>query len=517
MPNPQEMLDQAIALHQSGRLAEAEALYRQILAIDPDHAGALQLLGAMAHQRGQHGVAIELIQRSLSLDPGGKQTLNNLGEALRAVGDVDGSIAAFRKALELDANYVKAHSNLLLTLHFHPWSTGGSLRREHERWARQHADRFVAGIAPHANDSASDRVLRIGYVSPDFKTHSVAYFIEPVIRAHRRDRVRVFCYSNTITADGVTQRIQAWADEWRDITRLDDDAAAEMVRQDRIDVLVDLTGHTARNRLLLFARKPAPVQATWLGYPNGTGMSQIDYRLSDAIADPPGMTESHYVERVMRLPDCAWLYQPPADAPPPAPPGDRPITFGSFNKFPKVSAGTMALWSRILAAVPNSRLVVKAKSLADPSTREIALGMLQSHGIGPDRVEISGWTGEVSDHLSRYNQIDVALDPFPYNGTTTTCEALWMGVPVVTLAGPTHVSRVGASLLNAVGLNDLVAKTQEEYFGIAVELADSPQRRAELRRSLREKMTRSPLMDSGAFVGQLEDAYRRMWQEWCNK
>ncbi len=502
-------LQQAIALHRAGRLADAEAIYRQILAADPDHADALQLLGAIAHQLGRHGDAIALISRSLTLAPENKLALNNLGEACRAVGDIERSVESFRRALELDPSYVKAHSNLLHTLHFDPAGTGESLRREHEEWGRRHApDAFPR---PPRREHRDDKILRIGYVSPDFKQHSVAYFVEPVIRHHNRDRVRVFCYSNAAREDEVTARIRASADEWRDITKLDDHQAAELVRRDEIDILIDLAGHMARNRLLLFARRPAPIQATWLGYPNGTGMPQIDYRITDAAADPTGVTDEHSIERVIRLPQSAWLYEPPATSPDIRPRDpNQPITFGSFNKFPKISPITIDLWSQILAAVPNARLMIKAKSLGDESTRAIARRLLQSHAIPLDRVEITGWSDTSADHLDRYNKIDVALDTFPYHGTTTSCEALWMGVPLVTLAGDKHVSRVGASLLHSVGLDDLIAATPQQYVEAAVALAQSPDRRQMLRRSLRETMQRSPLMNAAAFVSALEDAFEEM-------
>lgn len=503
-----DSLQQAIALHRSGRLSDAEAIYRQILTVDPDHADALQLLGAVAHQLGQHGVAIELIERSLALAPANKLALNNLGEAFRAVGKIDRSIQSFRRALELDPAYVKAHSNLLHTLHFDPASTGESLRREHEDWGRRHAP-DTAPRPPRRR--RREKILRVGYVSPDFKQHSVAYFIEPVIRHHNRHRVRVVCYANAAREDDVTARIRSSADEWRDITKLNDDQAAELVRRDEIDILIDLAGHMARNRLLLFARRPAAIQATWLGYPNGVGMRQIDFRISDPAADPPGMTDDHSIERLIRLPHSAWLYEPPETSPQiRARDPNHPITFGSFNKFPKISPITMNLWSQILAAVPSSRLLVKAKSLGDPSVRAIARQLLDSHGIALDRVEITGWSETSVDHLDRYNEIDIALDTFPYHGTTTTCEALWMGVPVVTLAGDKHVSRAGASLLHSAGLDDLIATTPQQYVHAAVTLAQSPDRRQLLQQSLRGTMNRSPLMDAAPFVAALEDAYQLM-------
>ena len=507
-----DLLQRAIALHRAGRLGDAEAIYREILATNPDHADALQLLGTIAHQVGQHGIAIQLISRSLAIQPTTKQALNNLGEALRATGQIDKSLAAFRAALAIDPAYAKAHSNLLLTLHFKPDIDGGTLRREHEQWAKQHASK-IAPLPPREIDRSSDRPLRIGYLSPDLRRHSVGYFIEPILEHHDHDRFRICCYSNDPRVDDVTQRLQRHADEWRDISRLDDDGAAKLIHDDAIDILVDLTGHMARNRLLVMARKPAPVQATYLGYPNGTGLPQIDFRISDAIADPPGLTDDHYVERLVRLPHSAWCYRPPEPSPPLTIPNSGTVTFGSFNKFPKISAATMAMWAQILSQVENSRLLIKAKSLNDPATRGMATNMLATRGIAEDRVELIGWAAGVADHLGLYGRVDVALDTFPYHGTTTTCEALWMGVPVVTLAGQTHVSRVGASLLSAIGLPELIANSADDYVGIAIEIARDPARRTQLRGVLRDRMSASTLTDGRGFTRGLEAAYRWTWSE----
>jgi predicted O-linked N-acetylglucosamine transferase (SPINDLY family) len=509
-----DRLQHGIALHRAGNLVEAEKIYREVLKRNPNHSDALQLLGTIAHQQGQHGIAVGLIQRSLALEPGAKTPLNNLGEALRATGQIDQSIAAFEQALELGPLYVKTHSNLVATLHYAETSTGKSLLREHQRWAWRYADKFVE--QPHPNDRSPDRPLRIGYVSPDFRRHSVGYFIEPILQQHRKDQFRVYCYYNYGEGDEVTQRLRGFADEWREIADLSDDKVAETVRGDGIDILVDLGGHMAKNRLLLFARKPAPVQVTYLGYPNGTGIPQMDYRISDAVSDPPGMTDDHYVEKLVRLQTVGWCYRPPEASPEVAErPASAAVTFGSFNKFPKLSPSTMKAWGQIVSATPGSRLVVKAKSLCDEVTREIARQMFAESGVPRDRLTLSGWEGNLAEHLRMYHDIDVALDPFPYNGTTTTCEALWMGVPVIALSGRTHVSRVGRSLLTAVGLDSLVADAHDDYVAIAVGLAGDEARRRELRRTMRERMQTSPLMDSARFTADLEAAYRQIWRQWC--
>jgi protein O-GlcNAc transferase len=514
MPTPPELLEHAIDLHHAGQLQQAEQIYRQILTADPNDAEALQLLGAIAHQCEQYGTAIDLIERSLAINPNNPRAMNNLGEALRATAQIDRSIATFRELLKRFPDYTKAHNNLLLTLHYAAASTPPGLRHEHEQWARQHATAPIASL-PDATASEADRVLRIGYVSPDFRRHSVAYFIEPAIEQHDPQRFKVYCYSNATRADEITARLRGSADEWREIAALDDDSAAEMIRGDEIDILVDLSGHMAKNRLLLFARKPAPIQVTYLGYPNGTGLSQIDYRLSDSIADPPGESDDHTVEKIVRLPGCAWCYRPPEMSPEVAEPTlDRPITFASFNKFAKISPAAMTLWAQMLQRVPESRLLIKAKSLADQRSRAIALEMLSAAGVPGDRVTLLGWQSGVEAHLATYGEVDVALDPFPYNGTTTTCEALWMGAAVITLAGSAHAGRVGASLLSAVGLAELVATSSGEYVDLAVALARDAGRRAELRKTLRDRMRGSVLMDAAGFTRNLESAYRQMWHRY---
>jgi protein O-GlcNAc transferase len=514
-PNDQHaVLQQAIALHQAGRLGEAEQAYRAIIANDPRNAQAWNLLGALAHQLGHHSAAIELLEQSVALDSSNAQALNNLGEALRAVGEVEGSIAALRRAIELNPRYSKAHSNLLLTLHFDSATARpDQFLREHREWGSRHAGTLWSAT-PQAANRRDDGQLRIGYVSPDFKRHSVAYFIEPILGAHDRQKFHITCYSNTSGADEMTARIRQHADEWREIRGVSDDDAAEMIRRDGIDILIDLTGHMAGNRLLLFARKPAPIQVTYLGYPNTTGLAAMNYRLSDAIADPTGAADAHCVERLVRLPHGAWCFRPPVDAP------DfrversvGPITFGSFNKLPKVRPAVMELWAEILRRVPDSRLIIKAKSLGDAGTREKTIALLERAGIARDRNTASGWEGDMRAHLDLYNSIDVALDTFPYNGTTTTCEALWMGTPVVTLAGDLHVARVGASLLHRAGLDELVATSPQQYVEMAVKLAEDRVRVAELRRTLRERIKNSSLTSAAIIAGDIEAAYQQMWQD----
>jgi predicted O-linked N-acetylglucosamine transferase (SPINDLY family) len=327
----------------------------------------------------------------------------------------------------------------------------------------------------------------------------------------------LYCYSDVRRPDAVTARIRKSAVVWRELRGLSDPQAADLIRRDQVDILVDLAGHTARNRLLVFARKPAPVQVTYLGYPDTTGLNTIDYRLTDAWADPPGQTERFHTEELVRLPRGAWCYRPPEDAPAVE---DLPawsagsITFGCFNNFAKVTPRMIGAWADILRDVPGARIILKSPVLMESSTRRLALERFRAHGIEGARVGLFGPV-EPEQHLAFYNWIDIALDTFPYHGTTTTCEALWMGVPVVVLAGATHASRVGVSLLASVGLADWAADSLEAYVERAVRAARELDRLRLLRAGLRERMAQSPLTDAKVLTRDLEAAYRRMWRRWC--
>jgi predicted O-linked N-acetylglucosamine transferase (SPINDLY family) len=360
--------------------------------------------------------------------------------------------------------------------------------------------------------------LRIGYVSADFRDHPVGRFLLPLLQRHDSRKFEVFCYSNGPHVDAITKSLQRHAHRWRSIIGQNDDEAAEQIRADRIDLLVDLSGHTSGNRLLVFARKPAPVQVNYLGYPGTTGLTAMDYRLTDRFADPPGLTEPLHVEKLQHLPRTNWCFAPPQDSPPlEPPPAIRRgcVTFGSFNNFGKMTGAMFAVWAEILRQVPGSRLLLKAPALRAQGTRQRILGNFAAQGIEANRLDLHDWQPDYASHLALYGEMDIALDTFPYNGTTTTCDALWMGVPVVTLAGQSHVSRVGLSLLSNVRLPETIATTAEEYIRLAVQLAHDPDRLKILRAQLRERLTTSPLMDADGFTRDVEAAYRQIWRIWC--
>jgi predicted O-linked N-acetylglucosamine transferase (SPINDLY family) len=346
----------------------------------------------------------------------------------------------------------------------------------------------------------------------------VTYFLEPIIAHRDRGAFQMFAYSNNERSDEVTERLRAMCDGWRDIRALDDDQAAALIRQDRIDILIDLAGHTMGNRLGVFGRKPAPVQMTYLGYANTTGVRAIDYRITDSLSDPPGMTDAHYTEKLIRVSPPFLCYRPPDEASAVADPPmltNGFVRFGSFNNASKIREETIALWSRVLAGVPNSRLVLKARALGDAGARRRIFSGFAAHGIDTARVELIEAGQSLVDHLDAYSTMDVALDTFPYNGTTTTCEAMWMGVPVVSRAGQTHVSRVGLSLLTSVGHAELATETDDAFVTTVVDLASNPHPLTDLRRVLREQVRTSPLCQAAGFRRRFELALREAWRIYC--
>jgi predicted O-linked N-acetylglucosamine transferase (SPINDLY family) len=458
--------------------------------------------------------ALACHRRALELKPDFAEAHSNLGVAFKDQGKLDEALACFRRALELKPDYAAAHSNLLYTQVFCPGYDPQTLYEEHRRWNRQHAEPLGKFIEPHPNDRSPQRRLRIGYLSPDFRRHPVGRFLLPLLESHDRENFEIFSYASVRIPDTMTDRCRAHTDVWRDVLGLPDEQVAHAIRQDRVDILVDLTMHMANNRLLVFARKPAPVQVTYLAYCGTTGLTTIDYRLSDPYLDPPGRDEPFYSEQTVHLPETYWCYRPPIETPPvnalPALEAGH-VSFGSLNNFCKVTSAVLAAWGQLLQAVPGSRLLLHAFS---GSHRDRARGFLAEQGIAENRVVFVDFL-PTAEYLGVYRRIDVALDPFPYGGGTTTCDALWMGVPVVSLAGQTAVGRGGVSILSNLGLPELVAQDPEQYVRIAVELAHDLPRLSALRASLRERMQASPLMNAARFARNVEAAYRTMWQRWC--
>ncbi len=507
-----------VALQSAGKSSEAEASFRAALELDPANYLTFSSLGVVLQSLGRPSEAESSYRCALELEPDSHIVHGNLGVPLNSLGRVAEAQLSFRRSLAGDPDLRDVRSNLLLSLNYTNDLSHMDLFHEHLEWSRRHESLPVRASRPHANDPNPHRKLRVGYVSPDFRRHSVAFFVEPLLRCHSRDAVAVHCYSNVLTHDGVTAHLASLADTFRDIAHLNDDEAAKLVRDDGIDILVDLAGHTARGRLGLFALGPAPVQVTYLGYPNTTGLAAVDWRLTDSRADPVGEGDEFYSEKLMRLPRTFLCFQPPVDAPDVLPPPSLKtghVTFGSFNTLPKLTAEVIAVWSRLLKRAPGSRLVLKASGLDDSQTRARLIHEFEMAGVNGDRLSLLPKTGDFNEHLSCYHQIDVGLDPFPYNGTTTTCEALWMGVPTVTLSGNRHASRVGASILANLGLPELIAASVEGYIEAAGHLAADQTRLSALRRTMRDRFSASPLRDETGFAEDVERAYRKMWADWC--
>jgi len=520
-------LNLAEILDRQRKHREAERTYRKALRAgadspnNPDHRVLLHhRLGLTLRQLDKTDEAIARYQEALAIQPDFAMAHNSLGGALLARNDLNGALACFRTALDIEPDYARVHSNILLTLNYLPGITQQALYEESLKFDARHARRLMRGRKPLRNARNKQKVLKIGYLSPDFREHSVAFFTRKLFGAHNRDAVEVYGYGDVETPDDLTGQFQAQADHWRPITAMTDEEVAAQIRRDGIDILVDLAGHTANNRLLVFARKPAPIQVTWLGYPNTTGMKAMDYRLTDALADPPGEADRLHAEKLVRLEHGFLCYQSdesvPAVSPPPCLP-NRPVTFGSFNTIKKVTPDVVRVWSRILQSLPDARLVMKSHALEDKTTKAGLLQAFDEHGITARRIDLINAVPQRKDHLKLYSGIDISLDPFPYNGTTTTFEALWMGVPVITWCGNRHAGRVGASILHHLGQPELVAGGEDEYVDLAINLAGDTARLATLRTALRPQLRRSTLMNERLFTKSLEHAYRNMWVAWCNK
>jgi len=497
------------------RYADAVATYRRCAELDPASTEPLVRLSILYRMCGDIGLALQAADQVVALGPQGAAGHLLRADALTLAGESEEAGAIYTRELPRH-NTPDFFANYLLISNYDSSVGPRELLARH----REFGARFCE-LPRMRHDPAADpdRRLRVGYVSADLRRHSVAYFIEPVLARHDRRAVEVVCYFTHPVADDVTERLKHHADRWIDGAQLSDDELAARIRADGIDILVDVGGHTGGSRLRVFARKPAPVQVSWLAYPTTTGVPAIDYRLTDWEVDPPG-AEAWNVERPVRLPHSYYCYRPGADCPPV---GDLPaaqhgrFTFGSFNDLSKVTAVTAQLWAGVVTAVPGSRLLLKSGSLGDARVRKRIAARFERLGVARERLELRGWEVQPKGHLSLYGRVDVALDTYPYNGGTTTCEALWMGVPVVTLAGETHASRMGASLLKAAGLERLVAGTPEDYVQIAAMLARQRDELAALRRGMRLRLQAAPLMDEAGFTAALEAAYRGMWKEWCEQ
>ncbi len=496
-----------------GKLDEAMAHYQRALALKPDHATHTNL-GSVLKEQGKLDEAVTQYRRAIALKPNYPEAHNNLGNALKDQGELDAALAQYQRAVALNPEFTEARGNFLMTLHYSARHSNADFLIQTQAFARQ----FERSIrAPDfRNTPDPDRRIRIGYVSADFRDHPVGYFLARVLTAHDRANVEVICYSNSPVVDAMTKRLQETADQWRTIVEVSDADAAAMIRRDGIDILVDLSGHTAMNRLPLFAIRPAPVQATYLGYFGTTGLAAMDYILADRFVAPPG-DEPFFTEKIWRLPDSYLCFAPPElDVPITVRPiaADEPLTLGCFNNWAKVTAGTISLWAEVLTNMPGAKLFLKTKSLSHPPARRNVMDQFAARGISADRLILEG-SAPRAELLAAYNRVDIAIDPIPFGGGTTTAETLWMGVPVVTLRGDRWVGRVSESILATVGLADLVADDRDGYVRTVARLADDRPQLAMLRSNLRPMMESSPFSDGPRFAVSLENAYRVMWNAWC--
>lgn len=508
------LLQTAIRDHQAGRLGAAELAYQQILRDAPQHPVALHYLGLIAMQSENFDLAQELIAESVAVNPADVHARESLGQVLRALGRIDDAIELYRATLAIAPEAARIHSALCFALCFSARCDAQAIFAEHCAWAQRHAPPLTPGA--YANAPEPQRRLRLGYVAFNFSNYINGCYLEEVFRHHDRAGFEVFLYQNGKWQGPWSERLRRQAAHWREIGELDDAAAAAAIRADGIDVLVDLSGHLGDNRLLSFARKPAPVQVSWLSYPASTGLAAMDYRLTDPYCDPPGLSEHLYTEKLYRLPHTYWCYHPAIAnplTPLPALTNGR-ITFGSFNACAKISEPVIALWARLLGALPQAQLFIMTvpRGSATAALRE----RFKDQGIAPERIEIAA--GVIPDRFhDMFARADIALDPFPCNGATTTLDSLWNGVPVVTLAGTSCVSRAGVSMLTNAGLPELIARDADEYLAIAQRLAQDLDALQALRQGLRARLQASPMMDAAGFTADLEAAYRQMWRAWCEQ
>lgn len=538
-----------LCLRLTGRSAEAEQAFRSAVFHAPDLVAAWINLASMQEEGRRVPEAVESLRCALTLDPKSREARNNAGQLLSELGQFcaaeeqfraglashpsdaglsfnlgltltrqgrsDDAVACIRGALRTEPDSRMVASAILMTLNYADDVAPVELRSEHDRIARYLEGGVVPSTLP-ARRQISTGPLKVGYFSADLGYHVVSFFMEPVLASHDPGAVEVYCYYTGLKEDAQCEKLKAFGVRWRNVAAMDEESLHRAVLADGLDVAVDLSGHTGGNRLAVFARRVAPVQITWLGYPNTTGLTAMDYRLTDTWADPPGMTEAWHSERLWRLPTGFLVYRPRPEAPEVNPlPRDTNgyVTYGCFNNFAKVSPTTLRLWAGVLAAVPDARLLVKSKGLDEPAFAAEVKERFARAGGDVSRLQLEGQQAAFENHLSRYGAIDIALDTYPYGGTTTTCEAMWMGVPVVTLAGEVHAARVGASLLTRVGHPEWIASTEADFVRIARDLARSGAALSETRANLRPRMAGSSLTDAAGFTRELESAFAAMVRE----
>lgn len=511
----QNHLNLGVFYWENGQLDRSLEAYNQALKMNPKSPHILTCIGMVHMDKVNFAEAKSVFEKILEIDPDHSQTHLALGNIMMSQGDANGAKQHYQRAYA-DTNSAIAHSNYLFIMHYDPTVTARDIYQESLKWAKN----YTSHITPlqHSNDRDPERRLRVGYVSGDLRVHPVTSYLEPVMKSHDKSKVEIFCYANQQRNDEVTQRYMSYADHWRNIYQLSDVAAAHIIQEDKIDILIDLSGHTENSRVVMFARKPAPIQATWIGYFNTTGLEAMDYIITDCHLLPPE-DEHLYTEKPMRLPHSGAVYQmrdlsTEVNALPALTNGY--VTFGCFNAIGKLTPDVIALWAEILKQSPDSKLFLKNQGFNAEDVRESYRAQFQKHGIDASRISFAGFSPK-NEYMAEYHKVDIGLDPFPYNGATTTLDSLAMGVPMVSLKGDRLIAHIGESLLAKVGLEDFIAPTKEAYIQKAVAFAKDIPKLANIRATLRQTMIDSPMTNPETFTRGLEDAFRTAWREWCSK
>ena len=488
-----------------GELLDAEKALSTAAQIRPKDPVILTNLGCVFAASGRMTDATLCHRKALKLDINNTSALNNLAVSLKDQGKINDALKVYDRLIKLAPHDSSARSNQLMCLNYRDSYDGITIFRSHRKW-EENLKKSIKSLTPFNKTPLGP--LKVGIVSPDLWTHSVANFLIPLLKYHDREEFHITCYSDTQVPDETTEILKRFSDSWCEIRNLSDETVSKRIRSDNIGILIDLAGHTGNNRLTVFARRAAPIQITWLGYPSTTGLSQMDFRLTDVIADPPGLTESFHSEELVRLQPCFLCYSPPKKIPP-LKAKHGPVTFGSFNNFAKLTEKTVHLWAQLMNKIPASRLLLKSRQFSDPVVAKTISDLFERRGVEYTRIEFVGRVQSRYAHLEYYNEIDIALDTFPYNGTTTTCEALLMGVPVVSRAGGLHAGRVGASLLSAMGCMHWVSSHDDDFLDIAVSLVNE----RPSKKGLRANFLGSRLCDGLGFAQSFQVTLQKLWQQ----
>lgn len=501
-------------LSESGNLLEAKKSFENAIRLRPDYADAYNDLGKVYRHAGRLAPASECYQRAIEINPKHVLALNNLAGIFKIHGQTADAIEYYERALAVKPDYADAYSNMLFAMQYSERVDTREMFQAHLNYAVRFERGLKKNWVRHTNCLDSERKLKVGYISADFNHHAVAYFITPVLASHDKDKFEVFAYYNGTRRDQFTDHIIDAVNHFKFVKPYSDEQLAEQIRIDEIDILVDLSGHTAGNRLLVFARKTAPIQVTWLGYFGTSGLEAMDYRFTDAFMDPPGFADEIHTESLVRLPHFS-PFKPHVNSPDinvlPVLSSGR-FTFASMNNLAKLNERVIELWSRILKAIPNS--VLYLCNVGDAKTEDIVLNKFERHGISKTRLFLQAWM-PMEDYLALHHEIDLALDPFPYNGGTITNHSLWMGVPVITLASDRSVGRIGASLMNRVNLPEMIAHTEQEYVDIAINFSQDLQRLNQLRTGMRQRLDVNLDASILTLTKSVESEYSAMWRKWC--